>query len=117
MDEYKSLSRPKWECNYQVAFISEMPPENIVCRSSQAFGRVLQKAGRAKASRIEEAYLLAGHVHMMLSISPKYAVSQVVEFMKARARSICRKCRENGNRRPLENAQAPGHLCVDSRRD
>jgi REP element-mobilizing transposase RayT len=42
-------------------------------------------------SRIEEGHLLPDHVHMMISIPPKYAVSQVVGFIRERGRSIWRE--------------------------
>ena len=54
-----------------------MPQESAVCEPAKAFGRVVQKAAEQKESRIEEGHLLADHVNMMISIPPKYAVSQM----------------------------------------
>ena len=48
-------------------------------------GEVFRKLAEQKESRIEEGHLLADHVHMMISIPPKYAVSQVVGFMKGKS--------------------------------
>ena len=43
-------------------------------------GEVFRKLAEQKESRIEEGHLLADHVHMMIAIPPKYAVSQVVRI-------------------------------------
>jgi putative transposase len=51
----------------------------------QYLGDVLRKLAEQKESRIEEGHLMSDHVHMMISIPPKYAVSQVVGFIKRRS--------------------------------
>jgi putative transposase len=47
-------------------------------------GEVFRMLARQKESRIEEGHLLVDHVHMLIAIPPKYAVSQVVGFMKGK---------------------------------
>jgi len=48
-------------------------------------GEVFRRLAQQKESRIEEGHLLADHVHMLISIPPKYAVSQVVGFIKGKS--------------------------------
>jgi putative transposase len=48
-------------------------------------GEVLRKLAEQKESRIEEGHLLPDHVHMMIAIPPKYAVSQVIGFIKGKS--------------------------------
>ena len=48
-------------------------------------GEVFRKLAAQKKSRIEEGHLLPDHVHMMIAIPPKYAVSQVVGFIKGKS--------------------------------
>lgn len=48
-------------------------------------GQVFRRLAQQKESRIEEGHLLADHVHMLISIPPKYAVSQVVGFIKGKS--------------------------------
>ena len=48
-------------------------------------GEVFRKLAQQKESRIEEGHLMPDHVHMMISIPPKYAVSQVVGFIKGKS--------------------------------
>ena len=46
---------------------------------------MFRKLAQQKESRIEEGHLMPDHVHMMISIPPKYAVSQVVGFIKGKS--------------------------------
>jgi putative transposase len=48
-------------------------------------GEVFRKLAEQKECRIEEGHLLADHVHMMISIPPKYSVSSVVGFIKGKS--------------------------------
>ncbi len=56
-----------------------------------------RKLAEQKESRIEEGYLMPDHVRMMIAIPPKYAVSQVIGFIKGRARFTWRGCTERGS--------------------
>ncbi|MFL9910558.1 IS200/IS605 family transposase [Paraburkholderia sp. RL17-337-BIB-A] len=48
-------------------------------------GEIFRRLAQQKESRVEEGPLMADHVHMLLSIPPKYAVSQVVGYMKGKS--------------------------------
>jgi len=48
-------------------------------------GEVFRKLASQKESRVEEGHLMPDHVHMMLSIPPKYSVSRVVGFIKGKS--------------------------------
>ena len=51
----------------------------------QYLGEVLREVARQKESRIEEGHLQPDHVHILLSIPPKYAVVQVVGYLKGKS--------------------------------
>jgi len=52
----------------------------------QYLGEAFRKLAEQKERRIEEGHLMPGHVHMMISIPPQYAVSQVVGFIRGKVR-------------------------------
>jgi putative transposase len=85
MDDYESLSHTKWECKYHVVFIPKRRRKTIYVQLRPHLGEVFRKLAEQKESRIEEGHLLADHVHMMISIPPKYAVSQVIGFIKGKS--------------------------------
>ncbi len=85
MDDYKSLCHTKWECKYDVVFIPKRRRKVLYGKLRQHLGEVFRDLAGRKESRVEEGHLMADHVHMMLSIPPKYAVSQVVGHLKGKS--------------------------------
>lgn len=85
MHEYESLSHTKWECKYHVIFTPKCRRKVLYGQLRQHPGEVFKRLAEQKESRIEEGHLRPDHVHMMISIPPKYAVSQVVGFIKGKS--------------------------------
>jgi putative transposase len=85
MDEYQSLSHTKWECKYHVVFIPKCRRRTLYEQLRQHWGEVFERLAVQKESRIEEGHLMSDHVHMMIAIRPKYAVSQVIGFIKGKS--------------------------------
>jgi len=85
MDETGSLSHTKWECKYHVVFIPKCRRKTLYEQLRQPLGEVLRRLAAQKESRIEEGHLMSDHVHMMIAIPPKYAVSQVIGYIKGKS--------------------------------
>ena len=85
MDEFESLSHTKWDCKFHVVFIPKYRRKTLYGQLRQHLGEVFRKLAQQKESRIEEGHLMMDHVHMMIAIPPKYAVSQVVGFIKGKS--------------------------------
>ena len=85
MDLAESLSHSKWECKYHVIFIPKCRRKTLYEKLQLHLGEVFRKLAEQKESRIEEGHLMADHVHMLISIPPKYAVSQVIGFIKGKS--------------------------------
>ena len=85
MDDYESLSHSKWECKYHVVFIPKYRRKTLYGELRQYLGEVFRKLAMQKESRVEEGHLMPDHVHMMISIPPKYAVSQVIGYIKGKS--------------------------------
>ena len=85
MDESESLSHSRWECKYHVVFIPKCRRRTLYEQLRKHLGEVFRKLAEHKESRIEEGHLMPDHVHMLISIPPKYAVSQVVGYIKGKS--------------------------------
>ena len=85
MDDYESLSHSKWECKYHVVFIPNYRRKTLYAELRRHLGELFRKLAEQKESGIEEGHLLLDHVHMLISIPPKYAMSQVIGFIKGRS--------------------------------
>ena len=85
MDEAENLSHTKWQCKYHVVFIPKCRRKTLYSQLRRYLGEVFRDLAKQKESRIEEGHLMPDHVHMMISIPPKYAVSQVVGYIKGKS--------------------------------
>ena len=75
MDRPESLSHSTWECKYHVVFIPKCRRRVLYEELRLHLGEVFHNLARQKESEIEEGHLLLDHVHMLIAIPPKYAVS------------------------------------------
>ena len=85
MNDVESLSHTKWECKYHIVFIPKYRRKALYGALRQQLGEVLKQLAMQRESRIEEGHLMRDHVHMLVSIPPKYSVSQVVGYLKGKS--------------------------------
>ena len=85
MNDVESLSHTKWECKYHIVYIPKYRKKALYGALRQQLGEVLKQLATQRESRIEEGHLMRDHVHMLVSIPPKYSVSQVVGYMKGKS--------------------------------
>ena len=85
MEDAASLSHTKWECKYHVVFIPKCRRKALYRELRRHLGEVFKQLAAQKESQIEEGHLQPDHVHMMISIPPKYAVSQVIGYIKGKS--------------------------------
>jgi putative transposase len=85
MDQYQSLSHSQWECKYHVIFIPKCRRKVLYGQLRKHLGEVLRRLAEQKESRIEEGHLMSDHVHMLISIPPKFSVAQVIGYMKGKS--------------------------------
>jgi putative transposase len=85
VDDVSNLSHTAWQCKYHVVFIPKCRRKTLYKELRRYLGEVFRRLAVQKESQIEEGHLMPDHVHMMISIPPKYAVSQVVGYIKGKS--------------------------------
>ena len=85
MKDYQSLSHTRWDCKYHVVFIPKKRKKKIFGVLRQQLGEIFRELARHKECAVVEGHLMPDHVHMCLSIPPKYAVSSVVGYIKGKS--------------------------------
>ena len=85
MKEYQSLSHTRWNCKYHVVFIPKKRKKKIFGVLRQHLGEIFHELARHQESKIVEGHLMPDHVHICISIPPKYAVSKVVGYIKGKS--------------------------------
>ena len=85
MDDSETLSHSKWECKYHVIFIPKCRRKVLYAELRRHLGSVFRTPTQQKECCIEEGHLMPDHVHMMISIPPKYSVAQVIGYIKGKS--------------------------------
>ncbi len=85
MEDYSSLKHTKWDCKYHAIWIPKYRKKVLYGQLRKEHGPVLRELAIRKESEIVEGRLMVDHVHMLISIPPKYAVAQVVGYIKGKS--------------------------------
>ncbi len=85
MDDHESLRHTRWECKYHVVFIPKCRRQVLYEQLRGELGEVFHRLAGQKECTIVEGRLVVDHVHMLISIPPKYAVAHVVGFIKGKS--------------------------------
>ena len=84
-DLYQSLSHAKWDCKYHLVFVPKRRKKTIFGKIRKALGPIFHELARQKECKIHEGHLMSDHVHMLISIPPKYAVASAIGFLKGKS--------------------------------
>jgi putative transposase len=84
-DDVRSLNHTVWECKYHIVWIPKYRKKVLYGQLRKQLGEVFRGLARQKESEVVEGHLMLDHVHMLISVPPKYAVAQVVGFMKGKS--------------------------------
>ena len=85
MNNVNSLSHSRWECKYHVVWIPKGRRKVLFGQLRNNLGEVFHELARQKDSKILEGHLHQDHVHVLISIPPKYSVAQVVGYIKGKS--------------------------------
>ena len=80
-----SLAHTKWMCKYHIVFTSKYRRKIIYNQYRKDLGEILRTLCRYKGVEIIEGHLMNDHVHMLVMIPPKYAVSDFVGYLKGKS--------------------------------
>lgn len=85
MNNYNKLNHTTYDCKYHLIWIPKYRKKVIYGDLRKYLGEVLRELALQKESNIIEGHLMGDHVHLLISIPPKYAVSQVVGYIKGKS--------------------------------
>lgn len=80
-----SLSHTKWNCKYHLVFAPKHRRQAIYRKVKEDIGRMLRKLCEYKEVEILEAEACPDHIHMLVTIPPKYSVAQIVGYLKGKS--------------------------------
>ena len=84
-DDINSLSHSKWRCHYHVVFAPKYRRQTIYGKIKGDIGKIIRQLCDQKGIEIIEAELCPDHIHMLISIPPKYSVAQIMGYIKGKS--------------------------------
>jgi len=85
MKDWKSLSHVRWDCKYHVVFVSKYRQRSIYGEVRGEIGGIIRDLSRQKGIELLEGHAMPDHIHLLLSIPPKFSVANTVGFIKGKS--------------------------------
>ena len=84
-NSHQSLAHSRWECKYHVGFVPKRRRRQLYGQIRRQLGALFHALARQKECQILEGHVMPDHIHMCIAIPPKYAVAQVIGFLKGKS--------------------------------
>jgi len=85
MHEWQSLSHVRWDCKYHVVIIPKYRRKVLYGKLRRQIGAILRELCRQRGIELLEGHALPDHIHLCLSIPPKYSVAYAIGFLKGKS--------------------------------
>ena len=88
LNDINSLSHSKWNCKYHIVFAPKLRRKVFYGEKKREIGKILRMLCEWKGVKIVEAQLCSDHIHMLVEIPPKFAVSSFVGYLKGKSTTL-----------------------------
>jgi len=85
MHEWQSLSHVRWDCKYHVVIIPKYRRKVFYGKLRRQIGAILRELCRQRGIELLEGHAMADHIHMCLSIPPKYSIAYAIGYLKGKS--------------------------------
>ena len=85
MRDYQSLSHVKWVCKYHVVWVPKYRRKKLYGKLRRRLGEIIKELCRQKGVDVLEGHAMSDHVHVCLSVPPKFSISHVIGFLKGKS--------------------------------
>jgi len=85
MHDWQSLSHVRWDCKYHVVFVPKYRKKALYGKVRKQVGAILHDLCRQRGVELMEGHLMRDHVHICVSVPPKYSIAFVIGFLKGKS--------------------------------
>jgi putative transposase len=85
MKDWQSQAHVKWDCKYHVVVLPKYRKKTLYGRFRRAIGKVMRELCRQKGIELVEGKAASDHVHMLLSVPPKYSIAMTIGYLKGKS--------------------------------
>ena len=103
MHDWESLSHVRWECKYHVVIIPKYRRKMLYGKLRKKVGSILRDLCKQKGVELLEGHAMPDHIHLLLSVPPRYSIAFVIGFFKGKSAIRVHRdlLQESGKRYPL----------------
>ena len=83
--DVNSLAHTKWNCKYHIVFAPKYRRKVIYGKIKEDISRMLRQLCEYKGIEILEAEACPDHIHMLISVPPKYSIAQIMGYLKGKS--------------------------------
>ena len=103
LSSYHSLSHSKWDCKYHIVFVPKYRKKVLYRNIRKFLSLLFHELSSHRNCKIIEGHMVQDHVHMLIAISPKYSVSEIIGYIKGK--SAISVARQFGGRKKNFNGE------------
>ena len=85
MKDWRSQAHVKWECKYHVVVVPKYRQKKFFGSRRSQIGEILRQLCRQKGIEMLEGHAMPDHIHMLLSVPPKYAIAFAIGYLKGKS--------------------------------
>ena len=85
MHDWSSLSHVRWDCKYHIVFVPKYRKKKLYGKFRRRVGEIIRDLCRQRGVELLEGHLMPDHIHMCLSVPPKYSIAFVIGFLKGKS--------------------------------
>jgi putative transposase len=85
MKDWQSLAHTKWECKYHIVIVPKYRMKILYGRVKRRIGQILRELCRYKDIELLEGHAMPDHIHMCISVPPKYSIAMTVGYLKGKS--------------------------------
>jgi len=111
---FASQNHTRWYCRYHVVIVPKYRKHLLFAQARVQIGKMLRDLAKQKESEVIEGHALSDHIHILISIPPKYSVAHVIGFLKGKSAILSHRVftKRRGSSYP-QNLWSRGY-CVSS---
>ena len=85
MHDWQSLSHVRWECKYHIVIVPKYRKKKLYGKFRERVGQIIKDLCRQRGVEFIEGHLMPDHIHMCLSVPPKFSIAFVIGFLKGKS--------------------------------
>ena len=85
MKDWQSQAHVKWECKYHVVILPKYRRKTLYGRLRREIGKILRELCRQRGVELVEGKAMQDHIHMLLSVPPKYSIAMTIGYLKGKS--------------------------------